>query len=235
MTRIVRVSDIIPLINTPEYSTAFDVTIDNTAVLTTNDFIAELEYNFYNMSFISHQPKEYDLTAFIMHWGLYKKRYTDEWATIYRDVALTKAQTFNPMTDYGETKTVTPDITVESTTEYGRITDTTDDLEHGLTNTLQTNTYEGSLRDSGKSTNSGTDSRTANTTDSGSDTNTTTTTGDTTETKEGYRNNPLVNLQTDIDFTFKNNLRDLIINNFAREVLFYNNDNEEGCIYGIYY
>lgn len=235
MTRIVRVSDIIPLINTPEYSTVFDVTIDNNTVLSTNDFITELEYNYHDMSFISHQPKEYDLTAFIMHWGLYKKRYNDEWATIYRDVALSKAQTFNPMSDYGETKTVTPDITVESTTEYGRITDTTDDLEHGLTNTLQTNTFEGNLRDSGKSTNSGTDSRTANTTDSGSDTNTSTTTGSTTETKEGYRTNPLVNLQTDIDFTFKNNLRDLIINNFAREVLFYNNDNEEGYTYGIYY
>lgn len=233
--RAVTVDSILDSLRVEDYSTFFDITIDNTTVLTTQDFYKELSYNYRAMSFLSYQPKEYDTAVFLNRWSLYKARYSEEWAVIFRALALTHSETYNPMSDYAETKTITPDITQESTTDYGKIVDTTNDLEHGLTTTAQTNTYDGALRDSGKSTNSGTDSTTANSTASGSDTNTTTTTGETTETKEGYRTNPLTNLQTDIDFSMKNNLRDLIINNFVRSELFYNNDNEECGIYGIYY
>ena len=243
MTRIVDLKKVLPLINTSEYSTAFDITIDNTSVITTSDFLHELEYMYYNMSYVSHQTSEYDVSVFIALWSLYKNRHLDEWTKIFKSVALTESESFNPLNSYGETKTITPNITNASTTTYGRVLtasiNTTDGLAHGKVTTEQTNTYDGALRDSGKTTDSGTDTRTVtgtNTdTNSGSDSNTTTTTGTNTETKSGYNTNPFDNLQRGIDFSFKNNLRDLIINNFVREFLFYNNDNGEGVNYGFYY
>lgn len=243
MTRIIDIKKIIPQLNTETYSTIFDITIDNTPVLTTTDFMHELEYMYYDMSYISHQSADKDLIAFIMLWDIYKKRHLDEWTKIFRSVALTEAENYNPMNTYGETKTTTPNITNSSTTTYGRVLtasiNTTDGLAHGKITTGQTNTYDGTLRDSDKTTDSGTDTRTVtgtNTdTNSGSDSNTTTTTGTNTETKTGYNTNPVDSLQRFIDFSFKNNLRDLIINNFVREFLFYNNDNGEGGINGFFY
>ena len=243
MTRIIDVKKIIPQLNSETYSTIFDITIDNTPVLTTTDFMHELEYMYYDMSYISHQSADKDLIAFIMLWDIYKKRHFDEWTKIFESVALTEAENYNPLNTYSETKITTPDLTVTSETTYGRevtdVVDSTDTLTHGKVTTDQTNTYDGTLRDSDKSTNSGSDTRsidnTTTSTNSGSDSNTTTTTGTNTETKTGYNTNPVDSLQRFIDFSFKNNLRDLIINNFVREFLFYNNDNGEGGINGFFY
>lgn len=238
MTRIVDIKDIIQPLSAPTYERALDITIGTDTVLTTADMLLELEYTYHDMSFVSHKAAD-DVDTFLTHWNIYKKRYSAEWERIYNDVALTQSADYNPMLQYSETKTITPDIEVESSTEYGHIItgSGSSSLGHGMTVTDQTNTYDGALRDGSKSTQSGTDTTTASNTDthSGTDTNTTTTTGSTTETKEGYRDNPLDNLQRDIDFTFRNNLRDLIINNFARDYLFYNNENKEGCCYGIFY
>ncbi len=243
MTRIIDIKKILPQLNTQIYSTIFDITIDNTEVLSTTDFMHELEYMYYDMSYISHQSADKDLIAFIMLWDIYKKRHIDEWTKIFESVALTEAENYNPMNTYGETKTTTPNLTNSSTTTYGRVLtdviDSTDTLSHGKVTTDQTNTYDGTLRDSDKSTNSGSDTRsidnTTTSTNSGTDSNTTTTTGTNTETKTGYNTNPVDSLQRFIDFSFKNNLRDLIINNFVREFLFYNNENGEGGINGFFY
>ena len=43
MTRIIDVSNILPTLNTASYSSVFDITIDNTAVLTTAEMLRELE------------------------------------------------------------------------------------------------------------------------------------------------------------------------------------------------
>lgn len=243
MTRVIDIETILPMINTSEYSTAFDIVIDNTTVVSTSEFLLELEYNFHDMSYISHQPESYDVTAFIALWSIYKLRHADEWEKIYKAVQYTQSQDYDPTLSYKEVRETTPDITTESSTEYGHtITSSTsgsDSTTYGKVTTDQTNTYDGALRDSGKSTDSGSDSRTLSNsgtdTHSGTDTNTTTTTGTTTETKSGYKDNPLVNLQTDIDFNFKNNLRDLIINNFAREFLIYDNQYRGGLHNGFYY
>ena len=243
MTRIIDVKKIIPQLNSETYSTIFDITIDNTAVLTTSEFMHELEYMYYDRSYISHQSADKDLICFIMLWDIYKKRHFDEWTKIFESVALTESENFNPLNTYSETKTTTPNLTNSSTTTYGRVVtdviDSTDTLSHGKVTTDQTNTYDGTLRDSDKSTNSGSDTRsidnTTTSTNSGTDSNTTTTTGTNTETKTGYNTNPVDNLQRFIDFSFKNNLRDFIINNFVREFLFYNNDNGEGGINGFFY
>lgn len=242
MTRIIDIADILPTLNTASYSSVFDIVINNTSVLTTAEMIRELEYSYYDMSYISHSDKTYDIAVLLSQWSMYKDRHLDEWTRIFNDVALTQSADFNPMLSYKETRVTEPDLTVESETTYGKVItsdlDTTNEIEHGKTTTGQTNTYDGTLRDSEKSTDSGTDTTTimgTNTdTASGSDSNTTTTTGTNTETKEGYKDNPLTNLQTDIDFAFKNNLRDLIITGFAKEILFYDNGNhnEEGYRYG---
>ena len=234
MTRIVDIKDVLPTLNTSEYEHSFDVVIDNDTILTTSDMLLELDYNYHDMSYVSHKEQVDDVDTLLTLWNLYKKRYSEEWGKIYKDVAYTTAQNYNPMNEYSETKTITPDITNTTSREYGSDNDTTTTVTHGLVNTMQTNTYEGALRDSGKSTNSGTDTTSSEQDISGSDEVTSTTTGTTTETKSGYRTNPLDNLQKDIDFAFRNNLRDLIINNFARDILFYNNDNR-GCSYGICY
>jgi hypothetical protein len=243
MTRVIDIETILPVINTSEYSTAFDIVIDNTTVVSTSEFLLELEYNYHDMSYISHQPESYDVTAFIALWSIYKLRHSDEWEKIYKAFQYTQSQDYDPTLNYKETRETTPDITTESSTEYGHtITSSnsgSDSTTYGKVTTDQTNTYDGALRDSGKSTDSGSDSRTLSNsgsdTHSGTDTNTTTTTGTTTETKSGYKDNPLINLQTDIDFSFKNNLRDLIINNFAREFLIYDNQYRGGLHNGFYY
>lgn len=242
MTRLVDIKDIIEQLNSETYSTIFTIIIDDVEVLSSTGFMRELQYSYYDMSFISHSDKTYDIATFISQWQMYKDRHLDEWTRIFNDVALTQTAEFNPMLSYKETRVTEPDLTVESTTDYGKVITsdlgTTNELEHGKVTTGQTNTYDGTLRDSAKSTDSGTDttSITGTNTDtaSGTDTNTTTTTGTNTETKEGYKDNPLTNLQTDIDFAFKNNLRDIIITGFAKEILFYDNGNhnEEGYRYG---
>ena len=243
MTRVIDIETILPVINTSEYSNAFDIVIDNTTVVSTSEFLLELEYNYHDMSYISHQPESNDVTAFISLWSIYKLQHANEWEKIYKAVQYTQSQGYDPTLSYKEIRETTPDITTESSTVYGHVISSSnsgsDSTSYGKVTTDQTNTYDGALRDSGKSTDSGSDSRTLSNsgtdTHSGTDTNTTTTTGTTTETKSGYKDNPLVNLQTDIDFNLRNDLRDIIINNFAREFLIYDNNYRGGLYNGFYY
>lgn len=243
MTRVIDIETILPELNTQEYATTFDIRINGALVLSTPELLLELEYNYHDMSYISHQREEYDTAAFIALWNIYKLRHNDEWERIYKALQYTQSQDYDPTLNYKETRETTPDITTESSTDYGHVITSSasgsDSTSYGKVITDQTNTYDGELRDSGKSTDSGSDSRilsnSGSDTHSGTDTNTTTTTGTTTETKEGFRDNPLINLQTDIDFSFKNNLRDLIINNFAREFLIYDNKYRGGLHNGFYY
>lgn len=241
MTRIVDYKDISTDLR--EHENDFDITINEVSIMEGTELLNELDNMYYDMSFVSHEPVTGDVPKFIQLWGLYKLRHFDEWTRIFDNLQVIKSQNYDPRASYYENKTITPDITTESTIEYGRISDTssstTDGLTHGLIIQAKTNTYDGELRDSAKTSNTGTDTRAISSSGSdelsGSDTTTSTTSGTTTETRTGSRDNILVNLQTDIDFAARNNLRDLIINNFIKEFMFYNNDNKEVNIYGFYY
>lgn len=226
-----------------DYKSMFDITIKSISILDGSEFLDELDYMHYDMSYLSNKSKSDDVVVFIKLFTLYKLRHMEEWTRIFDNLQIINSQTYDPKASYYEDKTITPDITTESTIDYGRISDTTtltsDAMVHGLSTTSQTNTYDGELRNTGKSTNSGTDTHTisGSGTDelSGTDTTTTSTSGTTTERRIGSKDNILVNLQTDIDFAARNNLRDLIINNFVKEFMFYNNDNKGVNIYGFYY
>ena len=232
MTRIVDICDVINTLITNIYEHTFDITINDTLVLETADFLNEINTMHYDKSFISHMDKTQDITQFINQWQIYKNRHMDEWTAVYN---ATIANVI-PINDYSETRTVTPNITVENTVDYGRTVtntnDTTNTLQHGKTTTGQTNTYDGNLRNSAKTTDSGTDTTTIDGTTTsavtGQDGSTTSTTGTTTETKSGYKNNAFDNLKKSIEFKARFNLRDMIINGFATEFLFYDNGNG-GC------
>lgn len=232
MTRIVDICDVINTLITNIYEHTFDVSINDTLVLETADFLNEIHTMHYDKSFISHMDKTQDITQFINQWQIYKNRHMDEWTAIYNATVAN----VNPINDYSETRTVTPNITVENTVDYGRTVtntnDTTNTLQHGKTTTGQTNTYDGNLRNSAKTTDSGIDTTTIDGTTTsavtGQDGSTTSTTGSTTETKSGYKNNAFDNLQKSIEFKARFNLRDMIINGFATEFLFYDNGNG-GC------
>lgn len=225
-----------------DYKSMFDITIKSVSILDGSEFLDELDYMHYDMSYVSNKSKSDDIAVFIKLFTLYKLRHMEEWTRIFDNLQIINSQTYDPRTSYYENKTITPDITTESTIEYGRVSDTssstTDGLTHGLVVQAKTNTYDGELRDSAKTSNTGTDTRAISSSGSdelsGSDTTTSTTSGTTTETRTGSRDNILVNLQTDIDFAARNNLRDIIINNFIKEFMFYNNDNREVNLYGFY-
>lgn len=229
MTRIVDICDIINELTTETYEHTFDVTFNDTIVLETADFLNELETMHFEKSYISHKEKEYDITEFIRQWTIYKKRHLDEWHILFNNLSAD----IDTVSDYYEYTTVTPDITTENNVEYGRTTTTTntntDTTTYGKTSTGQTNTYDGELRNTSKLTDGGNDNRTnvghSGSSMGGKDTSTNTTTGTTTSEKQGYRNNPFENMQKSVEYTARFNLRDLIINGFCMEFLFYNNDN----------
>lgn len=239
MTRVVDICDVINDLITEVYEHTFDITINDNIVLETADFLNEIQTMHYEKSFISHMTKQYDVTQFINQWSIYKSRHLDEWTAVYNATVAN----VNPLNNYSETRTVTPNITVENTVDYGRTTTNTNGstsgVTYGKTTTGQTNTYDGTLRNSAKTTDSGSDTTTVSgsgsTAVSGTDTSTTATTGTTTETKSGYKESPFDNLQKSIEFKARFNLRDMIINGFAAEFLFYNNDNGDGGFYGIHY
>lgn len=239
MTRIVDICDVINTLITNIYEHTFDISINDTLVLETADFLNEIHTMHYDKSFISHMDKTQDITQFINQWQIYKNRHMDEWTAIYNATVAN----VNPINDYSETRTVTPNITVENTVDYGRTVtntnDTTNTIQHGKTTTGQTNTYDGNLRNSAKTTDSGSDTTTIDGTTTsavtGQDGSTTSTTGSTTETKSGYKNNAFDNLQKSVEFKARFNLRDMIINGFATEFLFYDNGNGDGGFYGIQY
>lgn len=241
MTRIADIKDVIPYLK--DHSDDMDITIGEVTVIDGLDVIDELELQHYELSFVSHRPKEDDGEIFIKTWLLYRSRHYDEWVRIYNDLQLINSTEYDPTLSYFEKKTITPNIQTASSQAYDRLSAVSgtnaDTTTHGTETTTQANTYDGELRDAAKSTTEDTDSHLYSTsgTDSskGMDTAVSTTTGNTTEHREGSRDNPLVNLQTDIDFAARNNLRDLIIMGFIKECLFYNNDNREVNRYGFYY
>ena len=177
------------------------------------------------MSYISYDD-DY-LTGFLLSWSLYVKRHIDEWGIIYN--AYQDDMITNISADFYSLETATPNLS-QSTT-YGKVSTNggtiTNSLLHGHTQTTQTNTDTGVLRNNTQVSNTGTDTTTNTLADTNtlSGTDTTSTTGTNTVEKTGYYKNPFDNMQKAINFTFRNNLRDLIINNFAREFLFYDNEN----------
>lgn len=238
MTRTVKIDSIIhDLLTLYDHENPFfTITIDGDTVLSNDDFLLELANMFVEMSYISHSTEEYDVNTFTNLWDIYKKRHIDEWTFIHS----TFAMDIDPLTDYAETKTITPDISVTSNITYGRTSTNSGGVSytHGKTTTTQTNTYDGTLRDSYKSTDSGTDSTTDTTVNTlgGNDKNITRTAGSSTESKSGYKNNPFENLQRGVEYSARFNLRDMIISGFTKEFLFYDNDNGNGgCLYGVYY
>ena len=217
------------------FDVSFTIGDDTYNILTTADFLSELDTNYHEMSYISHKDKSYDNSVFTTHWLLYCKRHVDEWQRILQNELLT----INPSNDYGETRIITPNITAETTNEYGRISTNSGGISntvtHGKVVTGQSNTYDGALRDSAKSTESGTtgtsSTDTTKNTLSGSDTATTTTTGTSTETRTGFKNSPFDNMVKSIEYYARFNLRDMIITGFTKECLFYDNGNGGGDLW----
>lgn len=241
MTRVVDIKDVIPYLK--DHSDDMDITIGEVTVIDGLDVIDELELQHYELSFVSHRPKEYDGEIFIKTWLLYRSRHYDEWVRIFDDLQILHSDDYDPTMSYYEDKVITPNISTASSQAYNRQTATSatnsDNTIHDTETVVQSNSYDGELRDAAKTTVDDNDTHmyAASGTDAsqGVDTALSTTTGTTSEHRQGSRDNIIVNLQTDIDFTVRNNLRDLIVNNFVREFLFYNNENREVGCYGIYY
>ena len=234
MTRIIDVENIIgEIVDTYGDTTMFDVSFtinENTYdILSTSDFLSEIETNYSEMSYITHKDKSFDVSQFALQWGLYCKRHVDEWQKIL-DIEL---MNLDPTGDYSESRIITPNLTNATTNTYGRTSTNSGGISttitHGKVISGQTNTYDGVLRDSAKSTESGSTGNsstdTTKNTLGGSDSATTTTTGTNTETKNGYKNNPFENAQKSIEFYSRFNLRDMIISGFTKECLFYDNGN----------
>lgn len=234
MNRIVDIENVIETLFTDyENTNTFNVTFEwdgvNVDVLTTADFLNEIATNYYEMSYLTHKAKEQDITEFVNMWNLYKLRHGDEWGKIFASLQMD----INPAWTYNEQRTITPNITSTNTNTYGRTSTnsggTTTTVSHGKVVTGQTNTYDGQLRDSAKSTESGTTTNgvvdTTTNTLGGTDSQTATTTGSTTEEKHGYKTSPYEQLEKYIEFNARFNLRDMIISGFTKECLFYDNGN----------
>lgn len=234
MNRIVNIEDIIEQVydtysDTNTFNVSYvwnDVTVD---VLTTADFLNVIMTNYYEMSYLTHKPKEQDITEFVNMWNLYKLRHGDVWEKIFASMQ----QDINPAWTYSEQRTITPNITSTNTNTYGRTSTnsggTTTNVSHGKIVTGQTNTYDGELRDSGKTSETGTTGTTLTDTTKntlgGTDSQTAKTTGTTTEEKHGYTTNPYEQIEKYIEFNARFNLRDMIISGFTKECLFYDNGN----------
>lgn len=221
------------------HPTAFDISFgespDDTVIVSTSDLITELKIAYRQMSFTCYDDNY--ISGFIQNWDLYKKRHYDEWNIIWN--YLQGSFDLDPSADKHEYEIATPDLT--SSTTYGKVSTNggtiTSALAHGKVTTNQTNTYDGALRDSSKSTDSGTDTTTNTLADTNtlSGTDSTTTSGTNTVEKTSYSHSPFDNLNKAIMFYNTYNLRDLIIDNFTKEFMFYDNGNEEVMRYGFYY
>lgn len=234
MTRIIDIENVIGEIvgtygNTDMFKISYTIDDNTYDILSTSDFLDEIKTNYYEMSYISHLDKSYDISHFAQLWALYVRRHTDEWQRILNCELLNIA----PSNDYSETRLITPNLTNATTNTYGRTSTnsggTSQTTTHGKVTTGQNNTYDGTLRDSGKTTESGSTgiSTTDTTTNTlgGSDSSTTTTTGTSSETRHGYKNNPFDNMEKYIEYFARFNLRDMIISGFTKECLFYDNGN----------
>ena len=225
--RIIPVAKIIPevILNHENY----DITYGANTLFDSHDLIDHLETMYHDMSFISHKARVYDYATFYQLWQMYVRENIDIWKRIYDDINIE----ITPQNDYNISRTTTPNITVESETTYGKtITSgntTSGTMSYGKVTTDQTNTFDGTLRDAAKSTNSGTDttsgSYTGSDVSSGTDNNTTSTTGTSTEIESGYRKSPYENLSANIRFIQLHNLHEVIINGFVRRYLIYDNGN----------
>ena len=234
MNRIVDIENIIETLfdeygNTNTFNVTFEWDGANVDVLTTADFLNEIATNYYEMSYLTHKAKEQDVTEFVNMWNLYKLRHGDEWGKIFAVMQME----INPTWDYSEIKTITPNLTSTNTNTYGRTTTnsggTSTLVSHGKNVTGQTSTYDGELRDSAKSAESGSTGTTTTDTQTsalgGTDSQTATTKGTTTEEKNGYKTNPYEQLEKYISFNVRFDLRDMIISGFTKECLFYDNGN----------
>lgn len=235
MTKIINVSDVYErLYNTYHETDAFAITItigeDSYTVMNTLLFLSELQTNYYEMSYITHIDGEGgDISGFTTYWTLYKQHHIDEWTQILKSQLLE----FDPRNTYHETRTYSPNITTANSGSYGRISansgGTSSTVNHGKNTVGQTNTYDGTLRDSAKSTESG--NTTTTNTDStvnksnGVETSKSHTSGTTTETKDGYNTNPYETMTAGIEFTARFDLGKLIMDGFSKECLFYDNGN----------
>lgn len=225
--RVVPIAKIIPEVIQNHEN--YDVMYGANTLFDSHDLIDHLETMYYDMSFISHKASVYDYQTFYQIWQMYVRENVDIWKKIFDDISIE----ISPQNDYNINRTTTPNITVESETTYGKtITSgntTSNTMTYGKVSTDQTNTFDGTLRDAAKSTNSGTDinsgSYTGSDVSSGTDNNTTSTTGTSTEIESGYRKSPYENLAKNIRFLQTHNLHEKIISDFVRRYLIYDNGN----------
>lgn len=162
-------------------------------------------------------------------WIGFRYQHDEEFLNMFRTVNTQ----YNPLYTYSETKILTPNITAATTNTYGRTSTNSGGVSttYGKVETRQTNTYDGSLRDSEKLTNSGSDSNTntLKNTLGGIDSSSTQTTGSTTETVNGYKESPVIGLERDISFKIRYNVADNYVKAFFAECTFFDNDNARGC------
>lgn len=234
--KVICISDIWELLsdridNTPElysFSVGDDEIFDEQFVksLIETDYISR---SFKNMN-------ENPVYGFEKLWITFRLKHDSEFIEMWNAVN----STYNPLNEYSETRTTTPNITAATTNTYGRTSTNSGGIttQYGKTETVQTNTYDGSLRDSGKSTAGGSDTSTNTLTNTlgGTDSSTTATTGTSTETITGYKDSAAHALEKDISFKLRYNVADNFIKSFMNEYTFYDNDNAKGCQwYGILY
>lgn len=235
MTRIIDIEKVIEtLFDDYEGTTTFDVSFvfgdDTIKVLENDDFLDAIDVNYHDMSYISHKPANQDIAVFLKTWELYKKKHLDEWERIF----YTQQVDQTPIYDYMEQRTITPDLSVSNTVTYGRTSTNSGGVAntttHGKKTSVKTNTYDGTEHNAGETAESGTTSNsstdTTKNTLGGNDKSVTRTQGTSSEEKHGYKTNPYDNYQKYIEYMARFNLRDMIINGFTKECLFYDNGNE---------
>ena len=237
MKQVIPIKQILPAMISILETTAFSLTLTNlenesVSIFTTADFYNDLIIYHEDKSILKTDSNVSDLNDLKYQWNNFKAHYIDEWQTIFTSY-LTE---YDPLNEYSETRTITPNVTTATTTEHGHTIDysidhNNDTTTYGGNTTAKINTYDGVQHNSTYTSNGGSDSRAYKennkTTNSGVDTVRTSNTGSNTETKTGYKNSPAKTLSDNIIFKARCNLRDLVIKQFANEFLFYDNHNNE--------
>lgn len=186
-----------------------------------------IEIDYISRSF--KNPDNSPVYGFEKLWQTFRLKHDSEFTDMWNAVNAT----YNPLNEYSETRTTTPNITAATTNTYGRTSTNSGGIttQYGKTETVQTNTYDGSLRDSSKSTAGGSDTSTNTLTNTlgGTDSSSTQTTGTSTETITGYKDSAASALERDISFKLRYNVADNFIKSFMNEYTFYDNENARGC------